>query len=157
VPQPAKLRFFINSNAIIFAGWKYFWAKKVSGFNPDVHCARCLIGPYEKKISTRALVNVEVDLTGYSVGDIVYVCGVASPYKWANNFHLAARVTEGYDKGEYAVGSMASGDQFFLRGAAKIPFTAEAAERAFAGRGKDFLTCRNFQFGAAMAGQFACR
>jgi hypothetical protein len=38
-------------------------------------------------------------------------------------------------------------------GAVKVPFDAEIAQRQFAGRGKDFLTCRNFQFGAS---QFAC-
>jgi hypothetical protein len=35
-------------------------------------------------------------------------------------------------------------DTFMMRGAIKVPFDAETAQRKFAGRGKDFLTCRNF-------------
>ena len=152
--MPANLKFFILSDRSVFQGWKYFWAKNVRGFDPSVHCARCLIGSYEKKIGTRAPVNTEVDLINHNVGDLLYVCGVAQPYKWANNFHMACRVTGSMQ--DVAADLMAGGDAFIVRGAAKVPFDAETAQRQFAGRGKDYLTCRNFQFGAELAaGRFA--
>lgn len=151
----ANLRFFILSERPAFQGWKYFWAKNVKGFNSDLHCARCLVGSYIKPICTRAPVNTEVDLPNHSVGDLIYVCGVAQPYRWANNFHMACRVTG--ESGDVAAGPMAGGDTFMVRGATRVEFDASTAERSFAGRGKDFLTCRNFQFGAQLAaGKFNC-
>jgi hypothetical protein len=150
----ANLKFFVLSERPIFQGWKYFWAKNVKGFNPDVHCARCLVGSYIKPISTRAQVNAEIELSGHGVGDLIYVCGVAQPYKWANNFHMACRVTGSMQ--DVAAGAMAGGDTFMMRGAVRVDFDAETAQRQFAGRGRDFLTCRNFQFGAQFASQFAC-
>jgi len=147
-----SLSFKIDSRHEALQGWRYFWCKNVKGFKADVHCARCLVGSYEKRVGTRAPVNVAVPLTGHHTGDLLYFCGVAMPYRWANNFHLAVRV----QPGSVTTAPMSNGDTFIVHGAARVAFDAAAAERSFAGRGKDFLTCRNFQFGAQFASQLRC-
>lgn len=136
-------RFVTAEDAV--TGFRYFWAKNVKGFNPEVHCARCLVGRYEKKIGTKMPVNVPVVLE-HDAGDLVYFCGVAYPYRWDRNMHLAVRVTG--DPADTAKVDLWTGGTFEVAGARAFPFDAQAAQDRFDGLGRAFLTCRNFQFGA---------
>jgi hypothetical protein len=129
-------------------GWRYFWAKKVAAINPRVHCARCLVGPYERRIGIAMAVNTAIRLTGYNVGEIVYVCGVASPHRWANNLHLAVEVTG--DSEDTASVTAYIGDRINLLGATKIAFDDTVAVRDYGHLSASYLTCRNFQFGVQM-------
>jgi hypothetical protein len=133
------------------SGWRYLWAKKVSAFDPKVHCARCLVGPYEKAIGTKMPVNVDIQLEGYNAGDILYICGVATPYVWRNNLHLPVRVTG--DENDVASVPAFNGSIIVVTGAEAIPFSDAAANELYGERGKSYLTCRNFQFGAELAQQ----
>lgn len=126
-------------------GWRYFWAKKVGAINPRVHCARCLVGPYERGIGITMAVNQDIRLTGYNIGDIFYVCGVALPHRWANNLHLAVQVTG--DSKDTARVTAYTGDRINLAGATQIAFDDTVAAREYGHLSASYLTCRNFQFG----------
>jgi hypothetical protein len=130
-------------------GFRYLWAKAVKGFNPAKHCAQCLVGPYEKRFGLRMPVNDVVQLDGYAIGDLIYFCGVSAPYRWERNAHLAVRVTG--DAFDSASIKLYTGAELTVTGAVAVPFTADKAAEAHPGRGKDYLTCRNFQFGAFVA------
>lgn len=124
-------------------GFRYFWLKSVRGFNPAVHCARCLVGNYDPQVKADMETNEAIEID-HIEGMILYLCGVATPYRWANNLHLPMRVETG-------VSSMAetyTGDRITIKGARILPFDDRAARERFPTRGKEFLTCRNFQFGA---------
>ena len=129
-------------------GWRYFWAKKVGAINRRVHCARCLVGPYERSVGVTMAVNRDIRLTGYNVGDILYVCAVASPHRWANNLHLAVQVTG--DRNDTVRVRAYTGDGINLAGATQIAFDDTVAAREYGHLSASYLTCRNFQFGVQM-------
>ena len=129
-------------------GWRYLWAKTVVGFRPGSHCAGCLRGSYELPFGLEMKAHSLIHLPGHVPGDILYFCGVASPYVWANNMHLAVRVT-GQDC-DMARVDCYNGDTLTVLGAVAIPFDDKAALRDYPARGPAFLTCRNFQFGSQM-------
>jgi hypothetical protein len=138
----------VESQNEALSGWRYFWAKMVGAINPRVHCARCLVGPYERSIGVTMAVNQDIRLTGYNVGDIFYVCGVASPHRWANNLHLAVQVTG--DRNDTVRVRAYTGDRIKLIGATQIAFDDTVAVRDNSRLSASYLTCRNFQFGVQM-------
>ena len=85
--------FRIYSVATELRGWQHLWCKHVRAFDPTVHCARCLVGSYAKPVNARAPVDTDVPIVGRHHGDVLYFCGVSRPHRWANNLHLAVRVT----------------------------------------------------------------
>jgi hypothetical protein len=117
--------------------------KHVTGFNPSVHCARCLRGSYESLVGTGMIVNEPIPLL-VQPGAVLYLCGVSMPYRWQNNLHVAVEPFEG---GVVSVTSY-TGDIITFHGAREIKFDDAEARRRFPERDKTFLTCRNFQFGA---------
>jgi hypothetical protein len=129
--------------------FRHFWAKRVTGFDSSVHCAECLRG--------RRLPEVNKDLArggratlNAKVGALIYICGVASPRNWANNFHLAFRVTDGGQ----TVSQLYTGARVAVSNAVAIPISDTAARHLFPELPDDFLACRNFQFGAQ---EFECQ
>jgi hypothetical protein len=124
-------------------GFRYLWLKTVVGFDPTVHCAKCLRGHYHKQINPAAPVNQSIDLKAGD-GDLLYLCGVSAPYNWDNNLHLAARVKPG----AMARVKAHTGDIMILHDCEPIAFDDEAARERFPDKGRVFLTCRNYQFGA---------
>jgi hypothetical protein len=128
-------------------GFKYFWMKNVTGFDDKVHCARCLVGKYDKGFKVNALGG---DISA-KVGDIIYLCGVSAPYRWANNFHRAAVVT--LDAADI-IDDTLFGDMGTIRinGAKVIDFDGKSAANNYPNLGRAFLTCRNFQFAAQQFG-----
>jgi hypothetical protein len=130
-------------------GFRYFWMKRVRGFRPKVHCAACLLGEYERQVGVGMQLNETLRLQ-YSKGDVLYLCGVAKPYIWKRNFHLALQVGDGELEAELWNGGVVK-----IKGAARIEFGPEAAEQQFPELGRKFLTCRNFQFGAQHFGPSA--
>ena len=143
-----KPRFLITSDRPALTGWRYFWAKRVTSFRPSVHCAQCLVGSYIREFGKTSPVNQPIEIPDLSTGDILYFCGVATPWKWANNLHLAVRITgRAFDTASVRA---YNGDDLIVSGAEAIAFDATAAERDYSQRSSAYLTCRNFQFGAAM-------
>lgn len=133
----------IHSNEDRFRGFRYFWLKRVTGFDPAVHCARCLKGHYVSEVGTAMPVNAPIHIEA-DPGDVLYLCGVSAPYVWARNFHLALRVEHGaaVRTGCY------TGDVLSILGADFIAFDDTEARRRFPHLSEAYLTCRNFQFGA---------
>ncbi len=127
-------------------GFRYLWMKTVTGFLPRHHCARCLKGEYHPEFGPTMDVNARLGAVEYSEGTLLYICGVSSPYRWPQNLHLAGRVTAGAQAGT----TVWTGDQLTVSGLERIPFDDRAARRRFPERGEDYLTCRNFQFGAQL-------
>lgn len=131
-----------SSNSEI-KGFRYLWLKQVTGFNPKVHCARCLNGEYSKDFSPRMPVNSVLSLD-YQENDVLYFCGVSIPYKWENNLHLAGIVSNGEQSEVIAY----NGDILTINGLKKIDFDDAVAKAKYPNLGREYLTCRNFQFAA---------
>lgn len=140
------ISFEIKSKNNKILGFKYFWMKRVSSFNENVHCARCLVGNYEKQFGLNTPVNSLIDLSGkYQESEVIYMCGVSSPYRWENNFHFAGVVCFG----ESSTVEMYNGDILVVKNVKRIVFDDSKAKLLYPEKGKEFLTCRNFQFGAS--------
>jgi hypothetical protein len=121
----------------------YLWLKKVEGFNDKVHCASCLKGKYSKVFGLKMTAGETVILP-YEDGDILYFCGVAKPYRWENNMHLAGVVEAGHPAFELI---LHTGAKMIVENIRPMTIEAEPAERLYPQLPKAFLTCRNFQFG----------
>lgn len=127
-------------------GWRYLWLKYVSGFDNAQHCARCLIGPYSKRVRRDMPHNVPVLLDEATGCDVLYLCGVAERGGLPANFHLAVQPAPG----EVAEGRSSQGTHFRIRNARRLEIPALPSR--FDGRPAAFTTCRNWQFGVARYG-----
>ncbi len=133
----------IISNEPRFKGFRYFWLKRVTGFDPALHCARCLKGSYFSEAGTGMPVNQDIHIEA-DPGEVLYLCGVSAPYQWARNFHLALRV----EHGAAVRSTLYTGDVVSILGADYLPFDDVEARRRFPDLSEAYLSCRNFQFGA---------
>jgi hypothetical protein len=125
------------------SGFMHWWLKSVRGYRLDVHCARCLVGPYEKRINRAMPLNEPVELRG----DLVYLCGVADGRRWVNNFHAAAKLEIGT---RFSVPTY-NGLTVHFENARMIAI--EPLPDGWNGLDKSFTTCRNYQFAVQMAGR----
>lgn len=125
-------------------GFRYLWLKTVRSFRPSVHCANCLNGDYSKRFGLKAPLNEWVHEHTMPEGTVVYFCGVSNPYKWERNAHMAGIVAPG----ESASIPLYTGDILRADNFKMLSITAKEAEQRFPNKGRPFLTCRNFQFGA---------
>jgi len=120
------------------ATFRYLWLKKITGVDLSVHCAKCLEGTYNKDIKSST-----IELCNYELEDgIWYLCGVAYPFNWANNFHLAFRSCEGS-----TITSDHHGIKIEIEGAKELPISEEfiPPDNPHINH-KSFYTCRNWQF-----------
>lgn len=131
-------------------GFKHLWLKSVVGFNPTCHCFHCLVGRREPRVFPRMAPGTTVPLDP-SEAKFFYLCGVAYPWSWDNNLHLAVRVEPGSSTTAFAY----NGCEFTVRGGVAVPIPA--LPDGFEGRPKSFTTCRNFQFGVAYAAELVGR
>lgn len=142
-----KFKLFDPSGKRVCAeGFKYLWMKKVYDFNDQYHCAKCLVGPYIGGFHPKMLAEYKTTVRS-PVGSILYFCGVAEPFDWKNNFHLAVQAVP---KEEKCVGvhRMYNGFQLVIENAAVILFDDQVARKMYPEKSERFLSCRNFQFGA---------
>jgi hypothetical protein len=116
--------------------YRYVWLKYVNNFDLTQHCAKCLIGTYEKRINkdTFSYRDIELPPSPY-----YYFCTV---YQYASNIHLAFVEAEGetitIDDDRYSV---------VIENARQIHFDESRINYALPGaRLKAFTTCRNWQF-----------
>lgn len=141
-----NVRLGMPDRATRLTGFRHFWLKRVVGFNPSQHCAGCLKGSYVEGVVGVGM-PADVDLNfGAAAGELFYLCGVASPYQWANNAHLAFRAMPG----SVARLTLFNGGLLTVVDAAPVLFTDAQALEFYPGKSRAFLTCRNFQFGAAL-------
>lgn len=128
--------------------FRHFWGKRVSGFDSSVHCAECLRGPRLTHVNKQLAQGGRVTLSA-KAGSLIYICGVASPRNWSNNFHLAFRVADGGQ----TVSQLYTGARVTVSNAVAVPIADTAARRMFPELPEAYLTCRNFQFGAQEFGR----
>lgn len=126
-------------------GFRHWWAKSVVSFNPEHHCINSFKGQASKVFRTYMPVNEFVPLE-FAEGDIVYFCGVADPWCWGNNMHLAGTSEEGSESSVF----LYTGDRLVIQGLRRIEFDDRVAVQEYADKGPKWATCRNFQFAAQM-------
>lgn len=116
--------------------YKYLWLKNVESADLSNHCARSLIGKYNKKISSniRVYENIELEESKY-----YYLCGV---YSYSNNIHLAFKEKLGE--------KIIIDNEFYrieVENAEQIKIDETSIDRLLPqSRDKDFYTCRNWWF-----------
>lgn len=118
--------------------FNYLWLKSVEDVDLMKHCANCLTGDFVKEIkaSTKHLENFPLD------NKIYYLCGVARPWNWNDNFHLAFMPSPGNvlifeDKGITIT----------IHDAKALPInTASINHDHPKAKFKTYHTCRNWQF-----------
>lgn len=126
--------------------YRYLWLKSVQGFNPAVHCARCLKGNYAPLLPFRADRKIPAGLSASADLDAMaapyfYLCGVTSRY--AENLHIAfapdAASTIRYADTHIVV---------VITGARQLPILPLSQDVIAAQKlDKSFWSCRNYQFG----------
>lgn len=122
----------------VSAQFRYLWLKTVTDVDLSQHCANCLIGEYNSVISTKTkhLDNVELP------DAIHYLCGVAFPWKWDNNFHLAFIPSKGN-----TVVYESNGIRIEIQDAVQLPISTEYVNVNHPkAKFKTYATCRNWQF-----------
>jgi hypothetical protein len=122
----------------VSAPFKYLWLKHVTGVDLSVHCARCLKGRYSKAVNaeTKFAENIELG------EGVWYLCGVSAPYRWGNNFHLAACHCPGG-----SVEVERNGVRVVLEDAELLPISPGFIDSSDPNAGRrEFATCRNWQF-----------
>ncbi len=128
-----KITVFENSGS-----WRYLWFKHINGVDLSQHCARCLKGEYNNAISPRVKELHDLPLES----GIWYLCGVALPYVWANNFHLAFHDCPGSHVSVDRLGIHVE-----IEDAEALPISEEFLHQDDPHiRLKAYRTCRNWQF-----------
>ncbi len=126
----------------VTAPFKYLWLKYVTDVDLSVHCAKCLIGNYSKKIVNNLEYLNNCTLSEHK-STYFYLCGVSSPYRWANNFHLAFE----YCEGEQIIVKR-NGIDIVIDNAKELPIRVVPQNIT---QNKDFTMCRNWQFAYFLA------
>lgn len=130
------------------AAYRFLWLKHVVGFDPRVHCARCLKGEYEKMIPYgRILPGTRVEKQLTTDAPFLYLCGVTS--KYAENLHIAF-VPDGPQSVFYEDAHI----EVTLTGARQVPISPlpDAVQDTLT---PPFTRCRNYQFGWHYLGEGA--
>jgi len=122
---------------------RYFWLKYVGGVKLSKHCAECLVGPYSRHISPNRLQISDTSLDEFPAPKAFYLCGVASPYRWSDNFHLAFIHAPGYrievERQGVAI-SVSNGYEIEITGLDPRTSTVKHVHDPA------YNTCRNWQF-----------
>ena len=118
--------------------FRYLWLKKVTGVLLSYHCATCLRGTYDKRVNNKmeCLTNAELE------AGIYYLCGVCTPYNWANNFHLAFQYIPGS-----TLEVCRNGIAIRIQDAMEIPISDKFIDESNPhANDRKYRTCRNWQF-----------
>lgn len=132
-------------------GFRHFWGQYVSGFDHSQHCLKCLIGERDHRFHPAMMpgvLTVPDPLAYQSEYDFFYVCGVAAPWSHRDNFHAALRPVDDHD----AALTLPTwrGQTIKLHGFELIPIPP--LRNGWNGLGREFTTCRNFQFAVSQYG-----
>ena len=135
-----KIKFVTSSQKV--TGFRYFWLKYIKGFDPSVHCAKCLIGEYSQKVNLRMPVNTDIELDEYSGYKCLYLCGVIG---YANNLHIAFIPSD--NENDIITAETYLGDTSTITGAKRLPIPP--LEKGYNGLSLAYTSCRNYQFGVS--------
>ena len=78
--------------------FRFFWLKYVTDVNLEKHCQAGLKGPIDKRITqhkNRDQSHWEDMILNQGESDFYYICGVAQPANWDENFHCVIRCVPG--------------------------------------------------------------
>ncbi|MCL1950454.1 MAG: hypothetical protein FWF59_12050 [Turicibacter sp.] len=128
----------------VTSNFQYLWLKKVVDVDLTKHCAKCLIGTYSDHVNAKDKSFHDIELPD----GIYYLCGVAYPYRYENNFHLAFRPRKGH-----TIDYTDNGIHVIIKDAWGLPFSTDDVS-PFLSNGepcktydkKTYYTCRNYQF-----------
>lgn len=122
--------------------YRFLWIKYVTGFNPKVHCGKCLLGNYSKRIvydrGLYYLPKLRLDRAPLDEhpAEFIYLCGVTPRWEW--NLHIVGRAQAGsrvtHEDDRISV-EVADFEQVAIDDTQSPPAA------------KEFATCRNWQFG----------
>lgn len=118
--------------------FRYFWLKNITDINLNEHCAKCLIGEYDNRILKKPgeMFNLELNQ------GIYYLCGVAYPFCYDNNFHLAFEYEEGSSL-QYT----SNGVSILINNAKQLPISSDFIDWSHPkAKFKTYNTCRNWWF-----------
>lgn len=116
----------------------YLWLKRVTDVDLTKHCAKCLIGEYDNRLRNKIGIQSDMELSD----GIWYLCGVAKPYRWENNFHLAFASMPGTD-----ISVENNGIAVTIEDAIVLPISEDYIDDSLEQSSKKaFRTCRNWQF-----------
>ena len=126
------------TNLTINANFRYLWLKTVRDVDLTQHCARSLVGEYDKRISPTKRVICDIDLQD----SVYYLCGVAFPFNWSKNFHLAFMPSPGK-----SIHYESNGITVDIEDAERLPISQDYVDMSYPkARLKAYHTCRNYQF-----------
>lgn len=129
----------------VYGRFRYLWLKYVKGVDLSVHCAKCLLGTYSKKIKNTMALGDGI-LLNEDKSPYYYLCGVTVPYVWKNNFHLAFKEEDG----SY-IDIDRNGIRIKIKNAKEIPITDKDIDPLDPNaKKKEYSTCRNWQFAWAI-------
>lgn len=128
--------------------FRFVWLKYVTGVNTNVHCARCLLGYYSERISPTLERLTDIRLSERDC-KYYYLCGVSSPYRWEENFHIAFRFKPG---ATLRVNEL--GIELEIENAERIPIVKLEKYNHPKGKLGAYTTCRNWQFAMMIASEF---
>ena len=118
--------------------FKYLWMKTVKSVDLSVHCAKCLIGMWDSRISGDKKIIENIEL----YNSVYYICGVAYPWDWNKNFHLAFEPCEG-ENIDFNYNLI----HVEIEGAKALPILEENINPLDPNIDNDvYRTCRNWQF-----------
>ena len=124
--------------------FRYLWLKYVTGFDLSQHCAKCLFGRYSTyfRIGGSPMKH-GIGLRLYEArADFYYLCGVTTPFRYADNMHLVFRYEKGsqviYDDGK---------TQVVIQDAAQVEIKElPSYDLDPHGALAEYNTCRNWRF-----------
>lgn len=121
--------------------FRYLWLKYITGVNLSVHCAGCFKGVYSQKINPKITSVQNAELNECET-NIFYLCGVANPYNWNKNFHLAFKTKEGS-----MIDYTSNGIHIIIENAEQLPISMDDINTSLKHADqKEYYTCRNWQF-----------
>lgn len=123
------------------SGFSFFWGKRVLGFNPNRHCAESLLGDW-LRFTRPTMMPGEHEMPE---GDLFYLCGVATA-GYSGNFHMPIRRIEGAE----STLRTSTGAEVTVEGGHLLEIPPLPMD--WNGYGREFTTCRNFQWGVATFG-----
>lgn len=128
-----KITYIIKSKP-----FKYLWLKKIEGIDLSKHCAQCLLGQYNEEVSADLTAMADIHLSD----GIYYLCGVAFPFCYENNFHLAFTNCEGSE-----INYSCNGIEVKIENAKALPIDSSYVNKMLPkAKFKSYYTCRNWQF-----------
>lgn len=134
--------------------FRYFWSKYVEEVDLRQHCLNCLVGRDGKNLNSKTFAGRRRESVFRDIqlnearSRLIYICGVAEPYIWRNNFHLAMRLKPGASMHKKSLGI-----EIEIDNAEELEICEDHVDPTYHRNIEiAYRSCRNLQFawGAAM-------